>query len=67
MPEYAVGPGHHTHSRNAVLLAYVDTDSLEVLCPNCDAEPGEFCRHEDGVARKIPCPKRITEAAKGCR
>lgn len=63
MPDYAVGPGHHMHSKNAVLLAYVDTDALEVLCPACHAKPGDFCRHESGAERKMPCPRRITAAA----
>jgi hypothetical protein len=42
LPRYPVGPGHHAHSLNAVVEAYVDTDALEVLCPNCHAKPGSF-------------------------
>lgn len=62
-PSYAVGPGHHTHSRNAVVEAYAETDALEVLCPNCGAKPGDFCVHENGAQRKIPCPRRISGRA----
>lgn len=59
MPHYPVGPGHHTHSRNAVAEAYAETDALHRRCPNCDAEVGEFCHHPGGAERKIPCPKRL--------
>lgn len=61
-PDYAVGPPQHTRSRGAVVLGYVDTDALEVLCPACHAVPGDFCRHPSGAARKMPCPKRISAA-----
>lgn len=67
MPDYATGPGHQNHTRGPVMLAYVDTDALEYRCPNCGAEPGEFCRlpaELGGGERKAPCPRRIQLAAK---
>jgi hypothetical protein len=66
MPHYPVGPGHHAHSLNAIVETYVDTDALEVLCPNCHAKPGAFCRHESGLDRRMPCPRRI-QAAKAVK
>lgn len=62
MPDYPVGPGHETRSRGPVIESYVDTDTLDYRCPNCHAEPGDFCRHDNGAERKMPCPKRITAA-----
>lgn len=64
MPHYPVGPPQHTRSRGAVVEAYADTGALGVLCPACRAVPGEFCRHESGAARKMPCPRRISAAAR---
>jgi hypothetical protein len=64
--DYGRGPGHHHHTRGPVIEAYVDTDALEIRCPNCGVHPGEFCRHDTelgGGDRKVPCPKRITAAA----
>lgn len=63
MPDYAVGPGHHTYSRSAVVEAYADTGALDVVCPACHAKVGDFCRHASGADRKIPCPRRISAAA----
>jgi hypothetical protein len=57
MPDYPVG-GHPCRS-GAVLEAYAETDALDHLCPNCRAAVGEFCIHDDGTQRKIPCPKRL--------
>jgi hypothetical protein len=62
MPDYPIGPPQRLRSRGAVVEAYVDTDALEVLCPACRAVPGDFCRHDSGVLRRIPCPRRITAA-----
>lgn len=64
MPAYATGPGHHTRSRGAVVETYVDTDALEVRCPACHVAVGEFCVHENGASRRMPCPRRIALAAK---
>lgn len=61
MPEYAIGEGQH-RGRGPVIESYADTQALEVLCPACHAKPGDFCTHEAGVARRIPCPRRITAA-----
>lgn len=52
------------HTKNAVLLAYVDTGALDVVCPACGAKVDNFCRHESGADRKMPCPRRISAAAK---
>ncbi|GJO50200.1 hypothetical protein NJB1604_35850 [Mycobacterium marinum] len=53
-------------SRGPVIEAYVDTEALEHACTNCNAKPGDFCRHDTehgGGQRKVPCPKRIITAA----
>lgn len=65
MPDYAVGASRHTPAKGPVLLAYVDTDALECRCPNCGAQPGDFCRHPaelGGGERRAPCPRRIIAA-----
>jgi hypothetical protein len=64
MPDYAVGKPRDT-SHGAVLLAYIDTNALDFLCPHCHAGVGEFCRHESGNERRMPCPRRISAAAAG--
>lgn len=33
--------------------------SMERQCPNCRAEPNEYCRRPDGYVRRIPCIARI--------
>lgn len=63
MPDYATGPGaRHTHG--PVIETYVDTDALDHDCPNCQAPAGEFCRHDTGQHRKMPCIARMETARK---
>lgn len=65
-PDYATGPGH-ARSRGPVLEAYAETGALEVPCVNCGADAGVWCCHDPGVGgmpRRLPCPKRITAAAR---
>jgi hypothetical protein len=38
--------------------AYADMDQP---CPNCSAEPHEFCRAGHGHPRRVPCVARITK------
>lgn len=57
-------------TRAPVIEAYVDTDALDYDCISCQAAAGEFCRHDEahgGHERKMPCPKRITTAARATR
>jgi hypothetical protein len=59
---YATGPGHHRRGRAPVIEAYVDTDALDFPCPKpkggCGAAVGDFCTHQGGAYRMIPCPVR---------
>ncbi|WP_142396009.1 hypothetical protein [Mycobacterium kansasii] len=64
-PPWYSGPPRRP-SRSPVIEAYVDTCALDVGCPNCHAEVGDFCRHHPdlgGAERKVPCLKRILTAA----
>lgn len=66
MPDYAVGQTRH-HGRGPVLEAYAETGALDVPCTHCGAKPGEFCWHDPevgGMPRRLPCPRRITAAAR---
>lgn len=66
MPDYATGPRGH-FGRGPVLEAYADTGALDVPCINCGAKPGDFCWHDPqvgGMPRRLPCPCRITAAAR---
>jgi hypothetical protein len=65
MPDYPVGPGHARTTGGAVVEAYVDTNALDYECPACGAAVAEFCRWDTGRQRRMPCPQRITAAAKG--
>lgn len=63
-PDYAIGGPHR--GRGPVLEAYAETGALEVPCL-CGAGVGEFCHHDPvvgGLPRRMPCPKRITAAAR---
>lgn len=40
--------------------AYADTGALDVSCPHCGAEPGQWCTRSDGRTRRIPCIDRAT-------
>ncbi len=65
MPNYATGGV--SHSRGPVLEAYAETGALDVECVNCGAKPGEWCCHDPevgGMPRRLPCPRRITAAAR---
>lgn len=64
-PWYSGPPPRLT--RAPVMTAYVDTHALDYECPHCAAKPGDFCRHDEehgGRERKMPCPARITAAAR---
>lgn len=66
---YQRGPGPRMHSR-AVERAYIDTRAIEFDCDSCGAAHGAFCRRPDelgGGDRKVPCPTRITKAARALR
>lgn len=43
----------------AVSAAYSDTGSLQVACPHCGAEPGQWCTKSDGRVSKVPCVGRL--------
>lgn len=62
-PDWYSGPPPKI-TRGPVITAYVDTHALDVECINCGAKPGEFCRHDTGQDRKMPCPRRIAAAAR---
>lgn len=64
MPDYPIGPGQTRTSGGAVVETYVDTNALNVQCPACRVGVGEFCRHDSGHQRRMPCPTRITAAAR---
>jgi hypothetical protein len=50
---------HPPWGRGPVLESYAETGALERMCPNCHAPVGEFCVHDGGTQRRIPCPKRM--------
>jgi hypothetical protein len=56
---WARGPAHNARTRGPVMDAYAETDALTRPCPHCGANVDEFCVHESGVQRKIPCPQRL--------
>jgi hypothetical protein len=39
--------------------AYTDTGALDVVCPNCSAQAGHWCKHPDGRSRRTPCVARL--------
>lgn len=47
MPEYATGPGRH--GRGPVIAAYAETGAIDCHCPNCHAQPGDWCTHAEGL------------------
>jgi hypothetical protein len=44
--------------KGAIWKAYADTCALEVTCPHCGAEPGQWCTKSDGRVRRVPCVDR---------
>jgi hypothetical protein len=48
--------------KRPVLQAYLDTCSLDVACPNCQAEAGHWCVRENGSAKACPCVDRVVAA-----
>ncbi|WP_431523743.1 zinc finger domain-containing protein [Mycobacterium shigaense] len=46
-------------SKRPVLAAYTDTGALDVSCPHCDAQPGQWCVTDDGRPRRVPCVARV--------
>ncbi|MDO3636010.1 zinc finger domain-containing protein [Mycolicibacterium arseniciresistens] len=37
---------------------YADA-AMERQCPNCGAEPNDYCRRPDGEIRSVPCILRV--------
>lgn len=56
----AIGPGRRKRTSGPVIDAYAD-GAIDRHCPNCAAEPLQFCRHDDGTPRKMPCSHRLSE------
>lgn len=48
----------------AVTQAYIDTNALERVCPNCHAVIGEFCVFNDGSEKHLPCVGRVRDSQK---
>lgn len=50
-----------TRGRGPVVRAYTDTGALDRDCPNpkCAQPSGEYCVHDDGRYRRMPCPQRL--------
>jgi hypothetical protein len=40
--------------------AYSDTGALDVVCPQCGAEPKQWCTRDNGRVRRVPCVARST-------
>lgn len=57
---YGTGPGRHRRTPGPVIEAYAD-GAIDRPCPNCGAQPLDFCHHPDGTQRKMPCPQRLSE------
>lgn len=55
---YALGPGRYQRTRGPVIEAYAD-GAIDHHCPACGAEPLQFCRHDGGALRTLPCPARL--------
>jgi hypothetical protein len=46
------------HRMRPLPIAYQEARMNE-QCPNCQAPPGDWCRHPDGYTRRIPCVARL--------
>lgn len=59
MSDYPRGPGRRQRSPGPVVEAYVDSGAIDLHCPNCGANPQQYCTHDSGIERKMPCPNRL--------
>lgn len=55
----AIGPGRRRRTNGAIIDMYAD-GAIDRHCTGCGAKPLDFCRHPNGVERKIPCPQRLS-------
>lgn len=58
--DYRRGPGRIC-TPGPCVGAYAVNGSWHRTCPNCGAEPHDYCRHPSGHDRKMPCPQRLRE------
>lgn len=42
----------------AVWAAYADCNALQIDCPNCGAQHGNWCTKDDGRVSRVPCVAR---------
>lgn len=55
------GPGRRHSTTGANIEIYAD-GAIDLHCPNCGAQPLQFCRWPEGRERKLPCPQRRKSA-----
>ena len=58
--QYAAGPGRKQRAAGPVIEVYAD-GAIDRHCTNCGAEPLQFCRHDNGVTRMLPCATRSAD------
>lgn len=44
--------------KRPIRAAYTDTGAIDVSCPHCGAQPGQWCMTDDGRSRRVPCVDR---------
>lgn len=44
--------------KGPIRQAYTDTGALDITCPHCGVQPGQWCITDDGAARRVPCVER---------
>lgn len=54
------GPRRPRRATGPVFDAYANGPSSR-HCPNCGAQPNEYCHHPDGSLSTIPCLQRLSE------
>lgn len=57
---YVRGPRRRRRSTGPVYDAYANGPSGRD-CPNCGAQPGQYCHHPNGSVSTIPCLQRLSE------
>lgn len=50
-----------------IWAAYNQTGALDVNCPHCGAEHGQWCTRDDGRLGRIPCIARMSASDDGYR